>query len=94
MYAGQIVEMGDVVDVLKHPLHPYTQGLMGAIHHIGEKRDPVEIPGNVPNLMNPPSGCRFHPRCSRVMDICDKKKPEPIEVHTGHSVTCWLYCKE
>jgi oligopeptide/dipeptide ABC transporter ATP-binding protein len=94
MYAGQIVEMGDVVDVLKHPLHPYTQGLMGAIHHIGEKRDPEEIPGNVPNLMNPPSGCRFHPRCSRVLDICDKKKPEPIEVHPGHSVACWLYEEE
>jgi peptide/nickel transport system ATP-binding protein len=91
MYAGQIAEIGSVIDVFKHPLHPYTIGLMGAIHHIGEDKDPDEIKGNVPILLNPPSGCRFYPRCPRVMDICSKKKPELRPNHLGHFVHCWQY---
>jgi len=94
MYAGQLVEVGSVSDVFKHAFHPYTIGLMGAIHHIGDEKEPEEIQGNVPILLKPPPGCRFNPRCPRVMDICSKEKPELIEMHQGHSVSCWLFQEE
>lgn len=94
MYAGQIAEIGDVVDIFNHPLHPYTTGLMKAIHNIGDKEELEEIPGNVPILLYPPSGCRFHPRCDRVMPICSEKRPTLKEMETGHRVHCWLYQKE
>jgi len=94
MYAGQIAEIGDVVDIFNHPLHPYTRGLMRAIHNIGDSKELEEIPGNVPILLTPPSGCRFHPRCPRVMKICSEKRPTLQEMETGHKVHCWLYQKE
>lgn len=71
MYAGNIVEYGNVEAVFKEPLHPYTQGLMGAFPTIkGEKKKLVSIPGQPPDLLDPPKGCRFHPRCPYVMDVC------------------------
>jgi peptide/nickel transport system ATP-binding protein len=91
MYAGQIAEIGDVIDIFNHPLHPYTRGLMNAIHYIGDEKEIEEIRGNVPILLHPPSGCRFHPRCDRAMKICQEKKPELHEMETGHNVYCWLY---
>ncbi len=91
MYAGQIAEIGDVVDIFNHPLHPYTRGLMKAIHNIGDKEEVEEIKGNVPILLHPPSGCRFHPRCDRVMKICAQQKPKLREMESGHKVHCWLY---
>jgi oligopeptide/dipeptide ABC transporter, ATP-binding protein, C-terminal domain len=92
MYAGRIVEQGNVIDVFKHPQHPYTIGLMGAIPTVEEKKDRIAtIPGSVPNLISPPSGCRFHPRCSRAMKICSKKVPKLLEVKEGHKVACWVY---
>ena len=94
MYAGQIAEIGDVVDIFNHPLHPYTKGLMRAIHNIGDTKELEEIPGNVPILLTPPSGCRFHPRCPQVMEICSEKRPTLHEMETGHKVHCWLYQKE
>lgn len=94
MYAGQIAEIGDVVDIFNHPLHPYTTGLMSAIHNIGETKELSEIPGNVPILLSPPSGCRFHPRCDRAMKICSEKRPTLQEMESGHKVNCWLYQKE
>jgi peptide/nickel transport system ATP-binding protein len=94
MYAGQVAEIGNVVDVFRHPLHPYTSGLMRAIHNIGDKNELEEIKGIVPILLKPPTGCRFHPRCSKVMDICSKEKPKNIEMHEGHIVSCWLYDKK
>ena len=94
MYAGQIAEIGDVVDIFNHPLHPYTKGLMRAIHNIGDNKELEEIPGNVPILLTPPSGCRFHPRCPQVMEICSEKRPTLHEMETGHKVHCWLYQKE
>jgi peptide/nickel transport system ATP-binding protein len=93
MYAGQIAEIGEVVDIFKHALHPYTQGLMNSIHNIGDKSELEEIEGYVPILLHPPSGCRFHPRCPRVMDICTTK-PTLKEMKKGHSIHCWLYQKE
>jgi oligopeptide/dipeptide ABC transporter ATP-binding protein len=94
MYAGQIAEIGDVVDIFNHPLHPYTKGLMRAIHNIGDNKELEEIPGNVPILLSPPSGCRFHPRCPRVMKICSEKRPTLQAMETGHKVHCWLYQEE
>ena len=91
MYAGQIVEISDVVDVFNHPFHPYTRGLMRAIHKIGDTSELEEIKGNVPILLKPPPGCRFHPRCPRVMDVCSKEKPKLKEVEDSHFVFCWLY---
>ncbi|MEM3579653.1 MAG: ABC transporter ATP-binding protein [Candidatus Bathyarchaeia archaeon] len=91
MYAGKIVELGDVLTVFKEPLHPYTQGLISAFPNIKEpKRKMESIPGSPPNLLNPPSGCRFNPRCKYTMDKCKKDEPEVIEVSKGHFVACHL----
>jgi peptide/nickel transport system ATP-binding protein len=91
MYAGQIAEVGDVVDIFNHPLHPYTRGLMNAIHNIGDKKELEEIKGNVPILLHPPSGCRFHPRCDKAIEKCGQQKPELFEIEPGHKIYCWLY---
>lgn len=92
MYAGNIVEVGDVHTIFKKPMHPYTKGLLEAIPMPG--RPLKDIPGTVPNLINPPSGCRFHPRCPYVMDKCRESKPELVEVEPGHRVACFLYHNE
>ncbi|AFD00588.1 putative oligopeptide/dipeptide ABC transporter, ATP-binding protein [Methanocella conradii HZ254] len=96
MYGGVIVELADVVAIFKKPLHPYTSGLINAIPSLSaeQKRRLETIPGNVPNLINPPTGCRFHPRCSKAMDICKKEKPGVYEVEDGHCVSCFLYAEE
>jgi len=91
MYAGQIAEVGNVVDIFNHPLHPYTKGLMNAIHNIGDKKELQEIEGNVPILLHPPSGCRFHPRCDKAIKICSQQRPKPFEIKPGHKIHCWLY---
>jgi len=94
MYAGKIVEIGTVHQIFKNPQHPYTKGLLKAVPNPLIKIEKLEsIPGTVPNLIFPPSGCRFHPRCQRKLDICDKKEPPLIEVEEGHKVACWLYVK-
>jgi peptide/nickel transport system ATP-binding protein len=93
MYAGTIVELGSVESIYRNPLHPYTNGLMKAIPKLSTRRaDRLDtIPGNVPNLIYPPGGCRFHPRCSKAMDICKTEKPAVCEVESGHFVACHLY---
>jgi len=92
MYAGKIVELGDVYSMFKKPLHPYTQGLIEAFPNIKEKRRKMySIPGYPPNLLKPPSGCRFHPRCKYAMDVCKKEEPPFHEVSEGHFVACHLY---
>jgi peptide/nickel transport system ATP-binding protein len=91
MYAGKMVELGDVVTMFKEPIHPYTQGLISAFPNINApKQKIVSIHGSPPDLLNPPAGCRFHPRCKYVMDICKKKEPEFKEVSKGHYVACHL----
>jgi len=91
MYAGKIVELGDVLTIFKRPSHPYTQGLISAFPNIKEpKRKMESIPGSPPNLLNPPSGCRFNPRCKYAMDKCKKDEPEMIEVSKDHFVACHL----
>jgi len=73
MYAGRIVEYGSAEDIFREPLHPYTQGLVKAFPSIkGERIRLTSIPGSPPDLLNPPSGCRFNPRCRYVMDVCKK----------------------
>jgi len=91
MYAGKIAEFADTVSVFKKPLHPYTQGLLGAFPNIkGERTRIASIPGTPPDLLNPPTGCRFHPRCKYGMEICRVKEPEFLEVEKGHFVSCHL----
>jgi peptide/nickel transport system ATP-binding protein len=92
MYAGKIAESGSVAAVYKERLHPYTQGLVGAFPSIlAQKTRMASIPGSPPDLLNPPSGCRFNPRCKYAMDICRKKEPLLVEVGKGHRVACHLY---
>lgn len=91
MYAGRVVELADKFTLFKRPLHPYSQGLIAAVPVITEKKDKLSfIPGSVPNLIHPPSGCRFHPRCPYATDICKEKIPElkPVETE-DHFVECW-----
>ena len=96
MYAGEIVEQSECEELFDHPLHPYTQGLIGSIPILGKIKERLDvIPGSVPNLIDPPPGCRFAPRCpARVkfgLKICTEVKPDLIEVRPGHLVRCWLY---
>jgi peptide/nickel transport system ATP-binding protein len=93
MYAGKFVEYGDVKEVFREPLHPYTQGLVGAFPKINEPRKKLlSVPGSPPDLLNPPTGCRFHPRCPYAMDICRQEEPLLKNEGSGdHKVACWLY---
>ncbi|MGI0080875.1 MAG: ABC transporter ATP-binding protein [Nitrososphaerales archaeon] len=92
MYAGNIVEVATVEEIFKNPLHPYTKGLFAAIPRLDTSKDELEsISGSVPNLIFPPSGCRFHPRCPSAFERCPLVKPPLIEVSPGHTVECLLY---
>ncbi|MEM4799305.1 MAG: ABC transporter ATP-binding protein [Sulfolobales archaeon] len=91
MYGGKIAEIGISDDIYTEPMHPYTKGLLASIPRLGGKRELVWIPGNPPDLRTPPPGCRFHPRCSYVMDICRVKEPPSIPVGKERFVSCWLY---
>jgi peptide/nickel transport system ATP-binding protein len=94
MYAGNIVEYGATKVVLKKPLHPYTQALIEAVPDPDPKNRfrmrPV-VPGEPPNPINPPPGCRFHPRCPKRFEPCDGDEPKLKEVEKGHFVACYLY---
>ncbi len=91
MYAGKLVEVGAVQDIYKRPLHPYTQALISSLPSLKEKKKSGGIPGLPPFLLNPPSGCVFHPRCPHVMDICREKVPELREIQPNHRAACHLY---
>lgn len=93
MYAGRVVEYGDIDAIFKEPLHPYTQGLLGAFPGITEhRRKLMSIPGQPPDLLNPPKGCRFNPRCPYAMDVCREKDPQLQRAGSGdHYVSCFLY---
>lgn len=92
MYAGNIVELAGVKELFGNPLHPYTQGLMRAIPMIDRRMERLEtIPGSVPDLIYPPTGCRFHPRCPFAFERCKLEKPELIHVGKGHTVACHLF---
>jgi len=92
MYAGNIVEVAPVDVIFNKPLHPYTQMLLKAIPNIEKPVNRLEhIPGTVPDMVNPPSGCRFHPRCRFTMEICRRELPPLKEVDNDHEVACHLY---
>ncbi|MDY0406745.1 ABC transporter ATP-binding protein [Virgibacillus sp. 179-BFC.A HS] len=91
MYAGEVVEIGDVDRIFNHPQHPYTKGLLGAVPNVDDEEHHLNIiPGSMPNLDDEISGCRFHPRCPYAMDICRKKNPTTFQVTSSHQSKCWL----
>jgi len=89
MYAGNVVEVAPVIELFKRPLHPYTKALLEAIPRPGATFK--SIPGTVPNLVNPPPGCRFHPRCPHAMPRCKEEVPELKRIGEEHYVACHLY---
>lgn len=92
MYAGQVVESGKVDHIFDKPAHPYTIALLGSIPKLNEQREKLQvIEGMVPSPINMPQGCRFHPRCPDVMDICRSNMPPLTKSETGREVRCWLY---
>ena len=93
MYAGRLVEIGPTERIIDHPKHPYTQALLKALPTMttakGERVP--DIPGNVPDMADLPSGCPFHPRCPDVLDRCGQQLPELDTIDQQHNVRCWLY---
>jgi len=90
MYAGKLVEVGPTETIFKRPYHPYTAALMSAFPSIhGEKHELAIIPGEPPNLLHPPSGCRFHPRCTYATGICKEKSPPLDPFERNHYAACW-----
>jgi peptide/nickel transport system ATP-binding protein len=89
MYAGNLCEVADVKDIFANPLHPYTRALLEAVPKFSDQKELKSIEGNVPNLVTPPPGCRFHPRCPHVMDVCREAFPKMKEVDKNHMVACY-----
>ncbi|MCB0117965.1 MAG: ABC transporter ATP-binding protein [Anaerolineales bacterium] len=98
MYAGNLIEKAQVRQILDNPLHPYTRALLTGTSEPDAKNAETfkELPpGEPPSLVNPPTGCRFHPRCSQaIKGVCDVKFPPDFEPEPGHLVSCWLYEEE
>jgi peptide/nickel transport system ATP-binding protein len=91
MYAGNMVEVATTQELFERPLHPYTLGLMEAVPRLTGGGVSDGIPGRIPSYLNPPSGCRFHPRCPHAMDICSQEKPPAYRMGPDHEVACFLY---
>ena len=93
MYSGRLVETGACDDVYGDPLHPYTQALLSAALplHPSARRERIVLSGEIPNPMNPPTGCRFHPRCPKAMPHCRTEEPAWREVKPTHFTACHLY---
>ncbi len=94
MYAGQIVEEAGIIELFKNPMHPYTKFLMGSLPRIGDKTYRVSAPGSPPSLIDPPGGCRFHPRCPDAKGFCGRKPPHLITIGEDHRVACFVEQKE
>jgi peptide/nickel transport system ATP-binding protein len=94
MYAGQVIESGPAAQVTDEPAHPYTQLLLSAAPD-PDRAAPPSLAGRgaPPNLIRPPSGCRFHPRCPHAMQVCAQERPPAAEIALGHSSACWLHAK-
>ena len=91
MYGGRMAEIGTAEDVFAEPKHPYTQGLLASVPNIRlEQPELMAMPGAPPDLVNPPAGCVFHPRCPQAMDICRQEVPNRFRTN-GHMTACWLY---
>lgn len=93
MYSGSTVELGKTEDIFEKPIHPYTQMLVGALPRVGDKSQKTGIPGRPPSLTNPPSGCRFAPRCPRAIEECRETVPKFREVEQGRFAACHLLNK-
>ncbi|HUI71699.1 MAG TPA: ABC transporter ATP-binding protein [Spirochaetia bacterium] len=92
MYAGKIMEIGRAEDIFARPLHPYTQGLINCVPNVQiEQKELVTMPGSPPDLVSPPTGCRFAPRCPKVMPVCRERQPELREHAEKHMAACWVY---
>jgi peptide/nickel transport system ATP-binding protein len=89
MYAGRLVEEGPTADLLRAPRHPYTAHLVASLPRIGDTTPKASLPGAPPNLADPPSGCRFHPRCPLAMDICRQEVPPMQTIAAAHRVACF-----
>jgi peptide/nickel transport system ATP-binding protein len=88
MYAGNLVEVGPVQGIFAHPRHPYTQALLDSVPKFQTEGELKSIEGAVPNLVSPPPGCRFHPRCPHMMDVCRDRLPDLLDADPGHQVAC------
>jgi oligopeptide/dipeptide ABC transporter ATP-binding protein len=93
MYLGKIVEMASRTELYHNPLHPYTRALLSAvpIPDPERERQRIILKGDVPSPINPPTGCRFHPRCPQRFEPCDQMEPETKTLADGHDVACYLY---
>jgi len=92
MYGGKLMEVGPAEDIFARPMHPYTEGLIGCVPNIKMDQEKlVSMPGSPPDLVNPPAGCRFSPRCPKAIDICSEKEPELKTLKNGRQVACWLH---
>ena len=92
MYAGRVIEESPVRELFKNPKHPYTRGLINTVPQKNTDRGGLAgIPGMIPNLIQPPAGCRFHPRCEHVMEVCRRETPSVRQVGAAHSALCFLY---
>jgi peptide/nickel transport system ATP-binding protein len=94
MYAGRLVEEGLTADVFREPLHPYTSHLIGSLPRLGDTSPKKGLAGAPPNLADPPSGCRFHPRCPLVMDVCRRQDPPMVGVAPDRRVACFAVTPE
>ncbi len=95
MYAARMAEVGQAGEVFANPKHPYTQGLLRSVPNIElDGGELYKMSGAPPNLLHPPAGCRFHPRCPFAMEICSKEEPPLDAVENGHRASCWLYRDE
>jgi peptide/nickel transport system ATP-binding protein len=92
MYAGRIMEIAPAEEIFARPHHPYTRGLIDCVPNVLlDQKELVTMPGSPPDLVNPPAGCRFAPRCPKVMPVCREKRPPLLEHAPGHTAACWLY---
>jgi peptide/nickel transport system ATP-binding protein len=91
MYGGKMMEYANTQTIIKNPLHPYSKGLVNSFPRIEEKKISFEsIPGSPPDMMCPPKGCIFHPRCKNAKQICREETPEIVDVCSNHFVACHL----
>jgi oligopeptide/dipeptide ABC transporter ATP-binding protein len=94
MYAGRIAEIAEINNCFENPKHPYSRGLLSAVPNIKLDEDELyKMGGSPPDLIHPPTGCRFHPRCPEVMDVCSKLSPSLNHIEPNWRVNCWLYQK-
>ena len=91
IYAGRVCEIAKTYELFEDPKHPYTEALLAAVPRLDMRKTLRVIPGNIPNLIDPPTGCRFHPRCPERFEPCDSRQPMDVSTATDRRVACHLY---